>query len=214
MPPPSAEPAKGAPAPKAPAPAPPRSSSPGGLNPFISDPGSRRPPGLWGRAAALLARLARLLVAVSRLGFSEAKTRGNQALGQFAARPEHTRLRVYAFGGYGILVAVTLLAQLWEPNSLQAYVKVEPVALPEATVIFVRNDSSKVWKEVRVLLNRRYEYQRGDLEPTRYISLPVDRFAVYDANGKATFAPKETVPRVITVECDRGRFELDLEKGP
>jgi len=183
------------------------------FDPYASSSGGKPVKG-WGLLARWLAMAGSGLVSLSRLGFSHAKERSGQALTQFAQRPEHTRQRVYAFGSYGAIIALTLAAQLWEPNSLQAYVKVEPVALPEATVIFVRNDSAKQWKDVRVTLNGRYKYERVDLPPTRYISLPVDRFASYDQNGKASFAAKETVPRLITVDCDRGHFELDVEHQP
>lgn len=185
-----------------------------------SDPGGNRSPGRrpfqgWGKAIArALALAANALVRISRLGVHEAKERGGHALHQFAQRPQQTRQRVYAFGSYGLVLAVTLAAQLWEPNSLQAYVKIEPVALPEATVVFVRNDSSHTWKDVKVLLNDRFEYQRPDLPPTHYISLQVDRFASYDANGKASYAAKDLVPKKVSLECDRGHFVLDLEKQP
>jgi hypothetical protein len=184
-------------------------------DPRKSTPGHRRLFQGWGTAVARgLALAANALVRISRLGFDEAKERGGHALHQFAQRPQQTRQRVYAFSSYGLILALTLAAQLWEPNSLQAYVKIEPVALPEATVIFVRNDSGHTWKDVKVLLNDRFEYQRPDLPPTHYISLQIDRFASYDANGKASYAAKDLVPKKVSIECDRGHFLLDLEKQP
>jgi hypothetical protein len=177
--------------------------------PFTSGPG--KPLTRRAKVARAIAAAASWLLKLSRLGVAQARSRGEKALDTFAQQPIYTRQRVYAFGSYGAAAALTLAAQLWEPNSLQAYVKVEPVALPEATVIFVRNDSAKLWKDVKVTLNGRYNYQRMDLPPTRYIALPVDRFATFDANGKATYAAKETVPRLISVDCEQGHFELDLE---
>jgi hypothetical protein len=181
-------------------------SNPGLL---ISAPG--RPLAFRHKVARSIGLFASRLVRLSRIGVSEAKLRGGKALTQFSQQPEFTRQRVYAFGSYGAIVALTLAAQLWEPNSLQAYVKVEPVALPEATVIFVRNDSNHDWQNVKVTLNGRYAYYRPEVPASRYISLPVDRFGIFDPNGKASYAAKETVPRLITVECNQGRFELDLE---
>lgn len=185
-------------------------SSPGAAR--NSDPGSPRPFKGWGTALARgLALVASFIVRASRLGFTEAKERSGKALHQFAQRPEQTRQRVYAFGSYSVIVAVTLAAQLFEPNALHAYVKIEPVALPEATVVFVRNDSKHTWKDVKVTLNDRYGYQRLDLPPEHYISLQIDRFAAYDENGKATYATKEMAPKKVAIDCDRGHYELDLE---
>ena len=45
------------------------------------------------------------------------------------------------------------------------------------------------------------------------LTLPDDALARYLGIAKRGSAAG-AVPRVITVECDRGRFELDLEKGP
>jgi hypothetical protein len=182
-------------------------------NPALISGAGRSGPGERSRLASGLALAARTLVRLSRLGVSRAKQQGGEAITQFSQRPEHTRQRVYAFGSYAVVVALTLAVQLWEPNSLQAEVKIEPVPLPEATVVFVRNDSTKPWKDVKVTLNGRYGYQRLVVAPDSYISLPVDRFASYDEHGKATYAAKETVPRTLSIDCDRGHFELDLERS-
>ena len=40
----------------------------------------------------------------------------------------------------------------------------------------------------------------------------VDRFAIYDPTGKATYAPKDIPLKTLVIECDRGRFEQELTK--
>lgn len=152
-----------------------------------------------------------MLVRLSGRLFSSAKSQGGRALQDFQARPEHTRWRAYALGSYTLLAALTFAFQLWEPNALNAYVKVQPVAMPDVTVLFVRNDSTKPWKDVKLTLNGLYGYERGELAPGGHILLKVDRFAVYDPNGKATFAPKDIVLKELVIECDRGRHEVQLK---
>ena len=118
-----------------PTPGAPRISGPGRvLGPVGRTSGGGEVKGLWGVVARGLALAAGGLLRLSRIGVSEARVRGGRALQDFSQRPEQTRQRVYAFGCYGAVVLLTFAAQLWDPNSLQAHVRVEPVALPEATV--------------------------------------------------------------------------------
>lgn len=164
-----------------------------------------------GQAVAhALAVAARWLVSASLFGFSRAKKHGGKAFNDFQQRPEHTRWRSYAFSIYGALVLTTFGVQLWEPNSLAAYVRVQRVALPDSTVIFVRNESKKPWKDVKLLLNGLYSYERNELTPSSHVQLPVDRFGIYDPTGKVTYAPKELVLKTLSIDCDRGHFEQEL----
>ena len=182
----------------------------------VSGPGHDRPPkrddSLGGKLARGVAVVARMLVQLSRFGVDKAKLHGGKAITDFSERPEAIRWRAYAFGSYGAMVALTFAAQLWEPNSLYAYVKVQPVTLPESTVIFVRNDSKITWKDVKLVLNGIYGYERNELTPGSHVLLKVDRFAIYDPTGKATFAPKDIPLKTLVIECDRGRFEQELTK--
>ena len=167
---------------------------------------------LGARLAHAFTVLARLLVRLSRFGFSKARQHGGKAISDFNHRPEAIRWRAYAFGSYGALCALTFAAQLWEPNSLNAYLKVTPVALPESTVIFVRNDSKTSWKDVKLVLNGIYSYERSELTPGSHVLIQVDRFAVFDANGKASYAPKGVPLKTLVIDCDRGHFEKELAK--
>ncbi len=160
--------------------------------------------------AHALAVAARWLVSASLFGFSKAKKHGGKALSDFHQRPEHTRWRSYAFSVYGALVLTTFAVQLWEPNSLAAYVRVQRVALPDSTVIFVRNESKKPWKDVKLLLNGLYTYERNELTPSSHVQLPVDRFGIYQPSGKVTYAPKELVLKTLSIDCDRGHYEQEL----
>lgn len=174
-------------------------------------PATTRPFHNSGQAVAqALAIAARWLVSASLFGFSKAKKHGGKALSDFNQRPEHTRWRSYAFGVYGALVLTTFAVQLWEPNSLAAYVRVQRVALPDSTVIFVRNESKKPWKDVKLLLNGLYSYERNELTPSSHVQLPVDRFGIYDPSGKVTYAPKDLVLKTLSIDCDRGHYEQEL----
>jgi hypothetical protein len=141
--------------------------------------------------------------------FGGIKKHGGQAARQFAKRPEHSRWRAYAFGCYGLIVAATLAAQLYTANALGAYVKVQPVVLPNATVIFVRNDSNRTWGHAKVILNDMYSYERSEVAPGGHLFVPVTKFALYD-NGRPTYAPKTVDLHKLRIECDRGTYETEL----
>jgi hypothetical protein len=143
--------------------------------------------------------------------FGGIRRHGGEAARHFAKRPEHSRWRAYAFGCYGLVLAGTFAAQLYTSNSLGAYVKVQPVVLPNATVIFVRNDSSYRWVHARVTLNDAYTFEKSEVEPGGHLFVPVDKFAVYD-NGRATYAPKNLDPRKLRIDCDRGTYQTELNR--
>src|SRR5947209_6962306 len=103
-----------------------------------------------------LSRAAAALVGHSTRIFGDLADRGNTALADFRARPEHSRWRAYALGSYGVIAMASVLAQLYSANPLDAYVRVQPVELPALTQIFVRNDSHKAWRNVRLTLNGIY----------------------------------------------------------
>lgn len=173
----------------------------------------RRPFEGWGAAAARgLGSASDGLVRVTSKLFGELHQRGSTAYGEFRARPEHSRYRAYAFGSYGLLVVATLLAQLYSPDPLHAYVRVQTVALPALTQIFVRNDSSREWKNVKLTLNGIYGVEKASLKPGDHLLLPVNRFALFDSTGKTTFAPKATLPVQLRIDCDRGQVDVDVTR--
>src|SRR5207245_11147582 len=110
-----------------------------------SAPQRRSAGGVGSAIARGLAASAGLLVQLTSKLFGEVQKRGGAAVADFRARPEHARWRAYALGSYGFLVAGTLAAQLYTTNPIEAYVKVQPVDLPNSTMVFVRNDSRKEW---------------------------------------------------------------------
>ncbi len=173
----------------------------------------RRPFEGWGAAAARgLGAASEALVAVTSKIFGELRQRTSSVYGEFRARPEHARYRAYAFGSYGLVLVATLLAQLYSSDPLKAHVRVQPVPLPALTQIFVRNDSSHEWKHVKLTLNGIYGFETNSLKPGEHVLMPVNRFALFDAAGKATYAPKNVPPRQLRIECDRGQVEEDLTK--
>src|SRR5258708_9213785 len=103
----------------------------------------RRP--LQGVATALAA-IASSLVRLTGKFFGGVRDRGGTALADFRARPEHSRWRAYALGGYGMILAGTLGAQLYNYNSLGAYVRVPPAALPPPTPTFVPHPPRQAWQ--------------------------------------------------------------------
>lgn len=182
-------------------------------SPAVAPVARRRPlQGLGNAIGGALAAVTSLLVGLTGKLFGEVRERGGTALADFRARPEHSRWRAYALGSYGVIVAGTLVAQLYTKNSLDAYVRVQPVELPALTQIFVRNDSNKPWKSVKVTLNGIYAYEQAELLPGLFILLPVNRFAVYDQLGKPTFAPKNIVPKTLSIDTVDTHFETELRE--
>ncbi len=159
-----------------------------------------------------LAAITSSLVRLTGKFFGGVRERSGTALADFRARPEHSRWRAYALGGYGMILAGTLGAQLYNYNSLGAYVRVQPVALPALTQIFVRNDSGKAWKNVKVTLNGIYYFERAEVPPGGHVLEPVNKFAIYDAQNKPTFAPKNIAPKQLTIDTAEGRFETELRQ--
>ena len=169
-------------------------------------------PGVGAAIGGALAAVTRGIVSITGKLFGEVRERGGTALADFRARPEHSRWRAYTLGSYGLIVAATFAAQFYTKNSLDAYVRVQPVELPALTQIFVRNDSKKPWARVKLTLNGIYAYEQQELQPGLFILLPVNKFAVYDATGKPTYAPKNIVPKDLTIDTADAHFETDLHE--
>lgn len=129
----------------------------------------------------------------------------------FRARPEHSRWRAYALGSYGLLFAATLGGQLWTDNGLRAYVRVQPVALPALTQIFVRNDSKRSWHGVKLTLNGIYSYSQSEVRPGGFILLPVNKFSVSDQIGRPSWAPKNIALKMLSVDTDEDHYETELK---
>jgi hypothetical protein len=179
--------------------------------PATAAPEKRRPFQGWGTAVANgLSRFASLLIAVTSKLYKQAHERGGAALEEFSARPEHSRWRAYAIGSYGVIVAATLVGQLYSANSLEASVRVVPITMPALTQIFVRNDSTKTWKGVKLTLNGIYTFETLQVGPGEHILLPADRFALFDSTGHKTFAPKAMEPKTLLIETREGQFLAEL----
>ncbi|HET9754779.1 MAG TPA: hypothetical protein VFP52_17535 [Myxococcales bacterium] len=163
-----------------------------------------------GAVGGALAATAGGLVSVTTRIFGEVASRGETALADFRARPEHSRWRAYTLGIYGAIVAVTLAGQLYTSNALDAYVRVQRVELPAMTQIFVRNDSRKPWRDVTITLNGIYDFHADEVEPGGHVMLPVNRFAVRDHLGKPTYAPRNIAPKTLVVATDSARYETEL----
>jgi hypothetical protein len=159
----------------------------------------------------LAAATGALVHGTSRI-FGEVASRGGSALAGFRARPEHSRWRAYALFFYGAIVAATLAGQLYTDNVLSAYVRVQRVDLPQMTQIFVRNDSSKPWRDVRITLNGIYQYRTDVVVSGGHVMLPVNKFAIRDQLGKPTFAPRNIEPRNLSVDTATGRYEAEFHE--
>ena len=165
-----------------------------------------------GAIGGALAAFTRTLVGITGKLFGQAREGSAKALADFRARPEHSRWRAYALGSYGLIMAATFAAQFYTKNSLDAYVRVQPVELPALTQIFVRNDSKKPWEHVKLTLNGIYAYEQPELQPGLFILLPVNRFAVYGPDGKPQFAPKNIAPKELAIDTADAHFETDLHE--
>jgi hypothetical protein len=145
------------------------------------------------------------------LVYGHVRARSEAAYADFQKRRKHVRYRAYAFGGYGLIVAATLLFQLYTKNGIDAYVRVERIEFPRAaSAVFIRNDSDKPWNGLRVILNGIWLYERTTLAPRDNVVVRVDRFAVTEGE-KMTFPPPDTQARHLRIECDRGTFESELK---
>jgi hypothetical protein len=160
--------------------------------------------------AAVLSAIASALIQVTGKLYGEARERGGAALSDFQARPEHSRWRAYAIGGYGLLVVATLAAQFYTDNPLGAVVRVERVEMPALTQVFVRNDSSDTWRDVKLTLNGIYTYETVQVQPGGFILLPVERFALFGPDGQRTFAPKNIAPRTLVIQTRDKHYETEL----
>src|SRR5438874_11932890 len=101
--------------------------------------------------------------------FGRVATRSGNALADFRARPEHSRWRAYALGSYGLIVAATLVGQLYTVHVLGAYVRVQRVEVPALTQIFVRNDSPQSWHNVRLTLTGIYQSRTEEVGPGGHV---------------------------------------------
>jgi hypothetical protein len=153
-----------------------------------------------------------LIRGTSRI-FGGVASRGGSAIADFRARPEHSRWRAYALGSYGLIVAATLGGQLYNDNVLGAYVRVQRVDVPAMTQIFVRNDSPKPWRDVRLTLNGIYEYRTEQVVPGGHVMLPVNKFAIRgQEGGKPTYAPRNIDPKRLLVDTLAGRYEQEFRE--
>ena len=176
-------------------------------------PQKQSPAGGWGAAVGSgLAAATGALVELSGKLFGQVRDRSRSSVAGFRARPEHSRWRAYALGSYGALVAATLGGQLYTDNTLRAYVRVQPVELPALTQIFVRNDSRHPWKSVKLTLNGIYTFEKDEVPPGLFILLPVNRFAVYDQQGRPTYAAKTISPKVLTIDTADTHYETELRQ--
>jgi hypothetical protein len=168
-------------------------------------PAPKRPSFLARGLSALAGGLVRIFV--------RARTRGATAVGDFRARPEHSRWRAYALGCYGLIVAATLAGQLYSSNPLGVYVKVQHVDLPVSTLIFVRNDSRFAWKRARIVVNGIYSHSRDEIAAGESLPLDLDKaFAVHDGSGRILRRPPRNLPlQSLALDCDRGHYETELK---
>ena len=112
-----------------------------------------------------------------------------------------------------MIVAATLGGQLYTDNVLGAYVRVQRVDVPAMTQIFVRNDSAKPWREVRLTLNGIYEYRTEQVVPGGHVMLPVNKFAIRaQEGGKPTYAPRNIDPKSLLVDTLAGRYEMEFRE--
>lgn len=159
-----------------------------------------------------LAAATRALIRGTSWIFGQVASRSGNALADFRARPEHSRWRAYALISYFMVVAATLAGQLYTDNVLSAYVRVQRVELPAMTQIFVRNDSGKSWRDVRIVLNGIYQYRTDEVISGGHVMLPVNKFAIRDQLGKPTFAPRNIAPKTLLVDTSGGRYETEFRE--
>jgi hypothetical protein len=167
-----------------------------------------------GRAAIArtLSTATRAVVSRTNRIFGDLAEQGEQAVREFQARPEHSRWRAYALGSYGLIVVATLVFQFYDRNPLGARVEVKHVDLPRSTLIQVRNDSTKPWKNVKLRLNGHWDYTQ-DLVPSGGILMPdVRDFMFVDEAGVPNHASESLDLRTLHIDSDRGSFDKELKQ--
>ena len=166
-----------------------------------------------GALARGLGILARGVGRLSTLVYGRLRARSETAVVTFQKRRKHSRYRVYAVSVYCLLAGATLAFQLYSQNSIDAYVRVERVDFPRnASTVFIRNESKMPWNDLRVVLNGIWIYERPRLDPNDHMMVRVDRFGLVDPKtGKMSFPPADIVAHRLTISCDRGSFESELQ---
>jgi hypothetical protein len=124
------------------------------------------------------------------------------------ATDRYVRLRAAIVAGWvavGVVTAVLACPPSGAGNALGAEARVLSEAFVGGAQVLVRNDSSHVWRDLVVTVDGGWRYEHPTLRPHDQIVVPASRFR----RGDEALAPDHR-PRRVAVECDRGRYELEV----
>lgn len=99
-------------------------------------------------------------------------------------------------------VGLHLLFGLFNPD-LEARVRATSTRV--GIVIMVNNTGNSDWNKVKMILNEKYTYEADKIEAGGSLTITVESFT---KGGKA--APKNLTPKVLLVECDKGKSVFTL----
>jgi hypothetical protein len=122
------------------------------------------------------------------------------------------RMRAVIVGSWVLLSALTLWgacpSSSGPANVLGAKVQLlsrnEPGMLM-GTQVLVENDSRRVWKDVVLILDGDWRYERKTVRPQDKLVVSITQF-----RRGTEAAPPELEPRAITIECQEGRVKAEL----
>jgi hypothetical protein len=121
------------------------------------------------------------------------------------------KLRAAVIGTWALLSVTTLWAAC--PSSgpandlgakFQLLLRSEPGVLT-GTQVLVENDSGRVWRDVVVILEGGWRYEKKTVRPQDKLVVSIAQFR----KGGAS-APADLEPHAITIECSEGRVTAPL----
>ena len=131
--------------------------------------------------------------------------------GAYRKSTRYFRMRAAIVGTWVLLSVITFWAACptsGPANPLGAKVQLlsrnEPGMLM-GTQVLVENDSRRMWKDVVLILDEGWRYERKTIRPQDKVVVSITQF-----KKDGTSAPAELEPRTLTIECDEGRVTAPL----
>lgn len=152
------------------------------------------------QAAAARAR------AAAREGMTWIKGETNRLIENYQAQSRYFKWRSWIISGYALAALVSIFIALPPFNTVKAYARVTRDDLDGRPLIYVRNDSSSEWNQVRILINDQWVFERDRLLPGDNVTANISVFRKVNATGPAAKPPPDVVAHTVRVKCDKGSF--------
>lgn len=132
-----------------------------------------------------------------------------ETTGKYYKIKRFTRIRIAVIAVWTLLAAATLWGACpssGPTNPLGADIQVLRDSLVGGQQILIRNESSRIWTNVRITLDGSWHYERYTVRPHDQMILSMSQFK---RDGEA--APWSLKPRSLTIECEQGHYVFDLQ---